>query len=125
MYLAAADAVLALHLLFILWVIFGAALTRRRPLLTALHLASLIWGVLVEILPWTCPLSLAEIWLERRAGLHAYSGSFLLHYLDALVYPDVPPLVLSIAAVVVCGANLLIYFNRRRCWRRAQDRKST
>src|SRR5437879_5687964 len=47
-----ASLVMALHLLFILWVVFGALLTHRRPLLRWLHLASLVWGTVVEILPW-------------------------------------------------------------------------
>src|SRR5205809_391089 len=85
-YSALAAAILGLHLLFILWIVFGAAVTRCRPLLRWLHLGSLVWGILIEILPWTCPLTWAENWLETRAGIAPYQGGFLLHYLDALVY---------------------------------------
>ena len=91
MYSALAAAILGLHLLFILWIVFGAALTRRRPLLRWLHLGSVVWGILIEILPWTCPLTWAENFLETRAGIAPYQGGFLLHYLDALVYPNIPP----------------------------------
>jgi hypothetical protein len=109
LYYVLACAVMALHALFIAWVIFGAALTRRRLLLSWLHIASLLWGVLVEVLPWSCPLTLVEQWLEIRAGLTAYQGGFLLHYLDKLVYPDIPPMLLTDAAVVVVIVNLIIY----------------
>jgi hypothetical protein len=61
--------VLSLHALFILWVIFGAFLTRSRPLLRWLHIASLVWGILIEFLPWLCPLTLLENWLEGQAAL--------------------------------------------------------
>src|SRR5438477_4318948 len=44
-----------------------------------------------EILPWACPLTPRENWLRVHAGGTAYQGGFLLHYLAALVYPDVPP----------------------------------
>jgi hypothetical protein len=37
-----ATAILFLHGLFILWVIFGAPLVRARPMLRWLHIASLI-----------------------------------------------------------------------------------
>ena len=37
--------------LFIAWVIFGAFLARHRPLLRCLHVVSLIWGVLVDVVP--------------------------------------------------------------------------
>src|SRR5713226_2304252 len=64
-----AAVVLGLHLLFIVWVVFGALLTRPRPLLRWLHLATLVSGVLVEILPWPWLLSPAENWLWGHAGL--------------------------------------------------------
>jgi hypothetical protein len=115
MYLSAASLVLALHLFFILWVIFGAFFTRGRPLLTVVHIASFIWGLVIEIFPWTCPLTFAENWLEQRAGIALYSGGFLLHYLDALVYPSVPPLLLTVTAIAVFTANLAVYWRR---WRR-------
>jgi hypothetical protein len=114
MYLAATILVLALHLAFILWVIFGALFTRRRPVLRRIHIASMVWGLLIEIFPWTCPLTYAENWLELHAGLAPYQGGFLLHYLDALVYPDVPPLLLTVAAVVVAAVNAAIYWRRGR-----------
>jgi hypothetical protein len=113
-YSALATAVLFLHALFILWVIFGALLTRSRPILRWLHIASLIWGILTEVLPWPCPLTLLENWLEGRAGVEPYQGGFLLHYLDRLVYPDISANVLTIAGVVVCVANLAFYV--RQVW---------
>ncbi len=42
--------------------------------------ASLVWGILTELLPWPCPLTLLENWLEARAGVEPYEGGFLLHY---------------------------------------------
>lgn len=113
-YSALAAAVLFLHALFILWVVLGALLTRSRPLLRWLHIASLVWGILTELLPWPCPLTLLENWLEGRAGVEPYQGGFLLHYLDKLVYPDIPANVLTIAGVVVCIANLAFY--ARQVW---------
>jgi hypothetical protein len=70
-----AAAILALHLLFILWVVFGASFTRRRPVLRWLHLDSLIWGMLIEILPWNCPLTWAENSLEAGALPHTRTDS--------------------------------------------------
>ena len=117
MYSVLAGVVLTLHLLFILWVVFGATVTRRRATLRWLHLGSLVWGILIEILPWACPLTWAENWLETRAGIAPYQGGFLLHYLDALVYPDIPPGLLVGSGVAVCVVNLGIYavrFDHRR-----------
>jgi hypothetical protein len=105
----AAIAVLLLHLLWILWVIFGAFWTSGRRWLTAFHIASLLWGIAVEVGPWACPLTLAEDFFQRRAGLAPYRGSFLLYFISSLVYPNVSVTLLTVCGVVVCVANLGIY----------------
>ncbi len=114
-YVALATGVLFLHVLFITWVVFGAFLTRSRPVLGWVHIASLFWGIFAEILPWSCPLTIAENWLESRAGIQPYQGGFLLHRLDALVYPNISSLALTSGAVAVCVLNLAAY--ARRFWK--------
>jgi uncharacterized protein DUF2784 len=113
-YSALATAVLFFHGLFIFGVIFGATLVGSRPVLRWLHIVSLVWGILTELLPWPCPLTLLENWLEARAGVEPYNGGFLLHYLDRLIYPDVSPIVLTMAGVCVCLLNLAFY--ARQIW---------
>jgi Protein of Unknown function (DUF2784) len=106
---ALAVAVLVLHGLFILWVVFGALVAWSRPRLRWLHISALIWGILTELLAWPCPLTLLENWLETKAGVLPYQGGFLLHYLDKVIYPDISPMALTIGGVVVCVLNLAIY----------------
>jgi hypothetical protein len=101
--------VLVLHALFIVWVVFGAFVARSRPVLRWLHIASLVWGILTELLPWPCPLTLLKNWFEANAGVQPYQGGFLLHYLDKLVYPDISATFLPVAGVLVCGLNLALY----------------
>jgi hypothetical protein len=108
-YSALAISVLFVHTLFILWVIFGALLTSSRPILRWLHISSLVWGVLTELLPWPCPLTVLESWLERSAGVEPEKGGFLLYYLDKLVYPDISPTTLTTAGVLICALNLAFY----------------
>ena len=105
----AACLVLALHLAWLLLVIFGAVWTRGRPVWSVIHIVALFWGILVEVTPWPCPLTLAEQYFESRAGWSAYQGSFLLHYLDAIIYPSFPGWIVTIAGVAVCALNLGIY----------------
>lgn len=113
-YSALAVCVLIVHALFILWVIFGALFTRSRPVLRWIHIACLIWGVLVELLSWPCPLTLLENYLEGRAGIEPYHGGFLLHYLDELVYPELSAMLLVTVGVLVCAFNLAFYV--RQFW---------
>jgi hypothetical protein len=105
----AALLVMTLHLAWILWVIFGAFWTSGRRWLTAFHIASLVWGIMVEIGPWPCPLTMAEDFFQRQAGLVPYRGSFLLHCTSSLVYPNVSVTLLTICGVAVCAANLGMY----------------
>jgi uncharacterized protein DUF2784 len=82
---------------FILWVVFGALLTRSRPILRWLHVGSLVWGILTELPLWPRALTVLENRLEAKAGVQPYQGGFLLHYLDKFVYPDISATVLTIA----------------------------
>ena len=111
---AIAILVLLVHLAWIVLVIFGALWTRGRPAWSALHILALLWGIAVEASPWPCPLTLAEQFFEIKAGLAAYKGSFLLHTLDAIVYPNVPEWVVTVIGVAVCVLNLGIYAWRFR-----------
>jgi hypothetical protein len=109
---ALATVVLAVHLTWIVWAIFGWLVARNRPLLRWFHFGSLIYGIFIEIAPWPCPLTLLEHWLESKAGAAVYREPFLVHYLEAVVYPDVPERVLVSVAVAVCMVNLYLHLKR-------------
>jgi Flp pilus assembly protein protease CpaA len=106
--------VLILHLLFLGWVLLGWLLTRRRPWLRSAHIISLFYGIAIETGPWPCPLTLAENYFLQCAGIASYHQPFVVHYLEALVYPDVSPVLLTWCAVAVCGLILIIYVTRFR-----------
>ena len=116
LYIIAAALVLLIHLAWIFFVIIGAWFTRGRPWLTMLHLASLVWGVAVELGPWPCPLTLMENALEAHAGMATFSGSFLVHYLDRIVYPNLSIELITICGVAVCLLNLGVYGYRLWQW---------
>lgn len=107
-----ARTILAIHLTWIVLVIFGAFWTRGRPVWTAIHLVALLWGIVVEVGPWPCPLTLAESHFEIRAGMQPDHGSFLLHCLDATVYPHLPYWLIAVCGVTICSINLGIYLWR-------------
>jgi hypothetical protein len=112
--ITAAIVVLLLHLLWIAFVIFGALFTRGRPVWTALHILSLLWGIATEAGPWPCPLTLAEQYFEARAGLTSFQGSFLAHTLDTIIYPNISGWLITVIGVAVCAFNLGIYAWRFR-----------
>lgn len=114
LYFVLAAATLVLHFLWILWVVFGALLTRGRRVLAWIHVGSLLYGVVIEAGPWPCPLTLLEQRLLVKAGRASYEGSFLVHYLERLVYPDIQPEWLLWSAGAVCVVNLGVYARRFR-----------
>lgn len=112
-YAALAVTVLSLHVLWCVWVLLGWMATPRRRVLRWLHIASLCYAIVIELVPWPpCPLTVAEIWLEARAGVEPARGPFLLRLLDAVVYPDLPEWLVGGGAVVVCLVILSAYVRR-------------
>ena len=118
-----AALVLAVHLTWIAWVMAGWFVVRHRPVLRWVHFGSLIYGIFIELAPWPCPLTLLEQWLKLKAGVSAYQGPFLVHYLDAAVYPDVPEFLLVSVAVAVCVLNLYLHARRFVTSRRTKSIK--
>jgi hypothetical protein len=107
------EFVLALHQLWCGWVLLGWTVTRGRPRLRILHIASLVYAVAIELVPWPmCPLTVAEMWLEGRAGIEPAREPFLVRVLDAVLYPDLPEWLVIGGAVGVCIAILGVYVRR-------------
>jgi hypothetical protein len=112
-YAALESAVLLVHLFWILWILLGWMVTRGRRALARLHIASLLWGIAIELGPWPCPLTLAEQWFEVRSGATPYTQAFLVHYLDKSIYPQLPEAVVTWSGAVICAAILGVHCIRR------------
>jgi hypothetical protein len=105
-----ADLTLLLHLAFVLFVLLGGALVLWRWRLAWLHLPALLWGVLVELTGWICPLTYLEHHWRRQAGLAGYEDGFIEHYLLPLIYPPGLSRVGQVAiGVLLILVNLGLY----------------
>ncbi|MDU8500529.1 DUF2784 domain-containing protein [Pseudomonas syringae] len=109
-YRVAADAVVAFHLLFILFVLFGGLLVVSRPWLALLHVPAVAWGAAVEFLHLYCPLTPLENTLRSTAGEQGYDGGFVEHYLIPLIYPAglTPGIQLWLGGIVLL-VNVSVY----------------
>lgn len=118
-----ADALLLVHLGFVVFVVTGALAAFRWPKTAWLHLPALAWGVWIELTGGVCPLTPLENHLRRLGGGGGYEGDFLWHYLGPVLYPAGltrnTQLVLGLLAL---AWNVLLYtlllFRRRRLRRR-------
>ena len=105
-----ADAVLVVHLAFILFAAFGALLVVWRPLAAALHLPALAWAVWIELTHGICPLTPLENALRRAAGEAGYDGGFIAHYLVPVIYPaGLTPAHQNAIALGLVAVNVLLY----------------
>lgn len=106
----AADAVLVLHLGFIVFAVLGAILAVRWRWLPLVHLPAAAWGVFIELTGRICPLTWLENHFRLRAGQAGYSESFIEHYLLAVIYPSgLTREVQFVLAGIVLVVNVAIY----------------
>ena len=109
-----ADAVVVVHLGFLLFLGAGSLLAWRWPRLVWLHLPSVAWGLLSITVGLTCPLTVLERHFRRLAG-EAYDGGFVDRYIEGVVYPERFTFLLRLvlAGAVVTGYALIIRRSRR------------
>jgi hypothetical protein len=118
-----ADAVLIVHLAFIVFVALGGLLVQRWPRLAWLHLPAIAWGAWIEFSGSICPLTPLEIGLRARSGEATYTGGFIEHYITRLIYPeglDRRHQIVLGAFVLVLNAGIYAWLLWRR--RRLQPR---
>lgn len=119
-----AVATVVLHGLFVLFVVFGGLAALRAPRLAWVHLPAAIWGTLVELGGWYCPLTRVEIYFRHRAGLAGYETGFIDQYVIACLYPTGLTREMQIGmGLGVLLLNLAVYgrlLRRRRTRRPSQ-----
>jgi hypothetical protein len=129
-YRVMADLVLVAHSSFVVFVVVGLALILagglggwswvRNPWFRVAHLAAIGVVVAQAWLGVICPLTTLEMSLRAKAGDSVYSGSFVAHWLEKLLYYDAPAWVFVVGytafALLVLCSWLLVHprpFGRR------------
>jgi hypothetical protein len=116
-----ATAVLVLHAGFVVFVVAGGALLRRRPRLAFAHLPAAVWAAAIEFSGGVCPLTPLENALRHAAGQRGYDGDFVGHYLLRTLYPEgltrETQVALGLGVVVL---NVLVYAWAWRAWRKGR-----
>lgn len=120
-----ADAVVVLHAAFVVFVVLGGFVALRWRWVAWLHVPAAVWGALIEVGGWICPLTPLENWLRGCAGDAGYSGGFVEHYLLRALYPSgLTRTAQWILAGVVVAVNVAVYARvlRRRRTRGVRQR---
>ena len=119
-YQLAADAVLLLHVLFVVFVVFGLVLIFvgrafawswvRNPWFRLAHLVAIAVVVVQAWLSVLCPLTTIEMTLRNRAGDATYTGSFIAHWLESVLYYQAPPWVFVVCYTVFGALVIASWF---------------
>tara|TARA_Y100001958_G_C20698198_1_gene205506 strand:- start:148 stop:522 length:375 start_codon:yes stop_codon:yes gene_type:complete len=88
MYELFANLTLIIHLIFILFVIFGGLFFFIFSKIIYFHLPALLWGVYIELTNNICPLTNLENWFLYKGEQSTYSNSFINNYLLPIIYPE-------------------------------------
>ena len=109
-----ADIVVFIHLIWILFLFLGGLWGRRHRIIKIFHLFGLFFALFIQIVGWYCPLTHLEVWLRSKhdPGL-AYAGAFIVHYVERLVYLELPPRFIFGFTLVLVGFNAWLYLRKK------------
>ena len=110
MYHSIADLLVVFHFAFIVFVVLGGFLVLKWRRIAILHIPCVMWGALIELKGWICPLTPIENHFREAAGAAGYTRGFIDHYVMPLVYPEGLTREMQIAfGIVVISVNLFVY----------------
>lgn len=109
-----ADSVVGVHFLWIVFLVFGAILGRRYRTFRKIHIGGLVFALILQIFDWYCPLTYLEVWLRQRQDpSETYAGSFIIHYLEEIIYISGYRELIAALTVLLFGFNAWLYFGKR------------
>ena len=118
--LLAADALLFSHVLFVAFVVLGLVLIFagkfrgwgwvRNPWFRITHLAAIGIVTLQSWFGMICPLTTWEMAIRERAGDTAYTGTFISHWLNAILYYQAPAWVFAVCYTVFAAVVVASWF---------------
>lgn len=110
LYNVAADFIVLLHFSFIVFVLIGGLLVFKWRWLIWVHLPAAIWGALIVIVGWICPLTPIENMLRQAGGSEVYLTGFIQHYIEPVIYPsDLKPEIFIAMGIFVIVVNVIVY----------------
>jgi len=114
LYKIAADIVVVTHFLWILFLFFGGFLGVKNKAVKTFHIFGLVLAFAIQIFDWYCPLTHIEVWLRLKHNpAMTYTGSFIIHYVEKIVYVEISRPLIIIFTILLCGINAWLYLKKR------------
>lgn len=113
------DITIAVHFLWIFFLLFGFVFALKGSRIAYVHLAGLVFALVLNLLGWYCPLTHAENYFRSLHETHSvYSTSFIARVMEKFVYPDIPENLLRGGEIVLTALYLMVYgyWAKKRGW---------
>ncbi|PKL48534.1 MAG: hypothetical protein CVV39_04200 [Planctomycetes bacterium HGW-Planctomycetes-1] len=125
-----ADLIVVIHFVWILFMLLGFVLTIcstwavyilrntadvwsaffDRWIFRTVHLGGIIYVAVLTILGEYCPLTILENELKGRHSPElTYRGSFVIHYIEKLVYPEADFLIFVIPTMIIAAFSIVMF----------------
>jgi hypothetical protein len=109
-----ADGVVFVHFCWIVFLVFGGLPGRRYRTVKIVHVSGLVLALVIQVSGWYCPLTDLEVWLRsRQAHGLSYRGSFIIHYIEQLLYIQIAPWIIIVLTGTLCAFNGWLYLRKR------------
>lgn len=109
-YALLADLVVIVHAAFVVFVVSGGLLALRWPRVAWAHFPAFVWGSWIELSGAICPLTPLEQHWRQLAGQAGYTGGFIEHYLEPILYPvGLTRSVQVWLGIAALGGNAVVY----------------
>jgi hypothetical protein len=110
-----AGVVVLTHFLWIIFLFIGGLWGIKNKVVRVFHLSGLAFALTIQVFGWYCPLTHLEVWLRsRQESTLSYTGSFIIHYVERIIYVELSRYLIFVLTLVLCCFNLWLYLRKKR-----------
>ena len=114
LYKVLTDIVVIIHFFWIIFLIFGVFFGTRNKVVKIFHVLGLGFAFIIQIFGWYCPLTYLEVWLKsKHDSTLTYTGSFIIHYVENMVYLELSRYAIFILTIFLCLFNAWFYLRKK------------
>lgn len=107
------DVVIVIHFLWIVFLFIGAYWGTRNKSIRIIHILGLVFAFIIQISNWNCPLTYLELWLKTTHNPSTiYEGSFIIHYLEKIIYIEIPQSLIILFSILLFVFNTWFYYKK-------------
>jgi hypothetical protein len=115
MYETVVALTVAVHFMFLGYLLVGGFIALRWRRTIWLHAATVIWGIATTVEHLDCPLTWLERWARTKAGMPPLPAQgFIAHYITGVLYPASWVGAVQVVAFAVVALSWTLYFRHGR-----------